>query len=269
MTALWPIRSMSLMKNYLIPVLLLLIGFSTPPRVFAERPFQVTETAIPTERGTYRVEAGLLLDRSSANEKKSQVGLNLRYGLIQNLEFDLEIPYLFAESNGQKKNKQGDILLNTKIRFIKGRAANPLSIAGQMIIKFPTAGESKTLGTSGVVDVGFLSIASKEFAPVTAHINFGYFFIGNPAGQDLSDQLRYALALEFSPDPASPMKLIGELYGRADTGSAPDAADVVVLAGGFSLKANQTFSLDSSVGYGLNSKSPDYLINIGLTYVFD
>ncbi len=260
---------MSFMKRYLGPIFLFLICFSMPDRVFAERPFQATETAIPTERGTYRVEAGLLLDRSSANEKKSQVGVNLRYGLIQNLEFNLEMPYLFAESNGQKKNKQGDVLLNTKIRFIKGRAANPLSIAGQMIIKFPTAGENKTLGTSGVVDVGFLSIASKEFAPVTAHINFGYFFIGNPPGQDLSDQLRYALALEFALDNASPMKLIGELYGRADTGSAPDADDVLILAAGFSLKANQTLSLDSSVGYGINSKSPDYLINIGATYLFD
>lgn len=260
---------MSLMKNPVIPALLFLafVPISTP--VFAERPFQVTETAIPTARGTYRIEGGFLLDRSASDKKKTQVGVNLRYGLIQNLEFDLEIPYLFSESNGQKKNKQGDIRLNTKIRFIKGRAANPLSIAGQMIIKFPTAGENKVLGTSGVVDVGFLAIASKEFTPVTAHINFGYFFIGNPAGQDLSDQLRYALALELAIEDASPIKLLGELYGRASTGSASDADDVMILAGGFSLKANHTLTLDTTVGYGLNSKSPDYLINMGATYIFD
>jgi len=256
------------MKNSVALFLLSLSLFSMPQPLWAERPFQSTETAIPTERGTYRVEGGLLLDRSSAERKMTQVGINLRYGLIQNLEFDLEMPYLFAESNGKKKNKQGDILLKTKIRFIKGRAANPLSIAGQMIIKFPTAGENKTLETSGVVDVGFLGIASKAFTPVTAHINFGYFFIGNPAGQDLSDQLRYALGLDLNLD-ASPIKLIGELYGRADTSSAPDTDDVIVLAGGFALQANQSLALDTTVGYGLNSKSPDYLINIGIAYTFD
>lgn len=261
---------MSLMKNPVTPVLFFLLFISIPTAVFAERPFQVTETAIPTERGTYRVEGGFLFDRSASDKKKTQIGVNLRYGLIQNLEFDLEIPYLFAESNGQKKNKQGDILLNTKIRFIKGRAANPLSIAGQMIIKFPTAGENKVLDTSGVVDVGFLAIASKEFTPVTAHINFGYFFIGNPAGQkDSSDQLRYALALELAIEDASPIKLLGELYGRANTGSASDDKDVMILAGGFSLKANRTLNLDTTIGYGLNSKSPDYLINMGATYTFD
>ncbi len=214
------------------------------------------------------MESGFLLNRTSAERKLTQVGLNLRYGLIQNLEFDLEMPYLFANANGKKKNKQGDVLLNTKIRFIKGRAANPLSIAGQMIIKFPTAGESKILETSGVVDVGFLAIASKAFTPVTAHINFGYFFIGNPPGEDRSDQLRYALALDLTLD-ASPIKLIGELYGRADTGSASDADDIVVVAGGFALQANQALALDTTVGYGINSKSPDYLINIGATYTFD
>lgn len=259
---------MSLMKNPAVPVLVFLFLFFTPTSVWAERPFQVTETAIPTERGTYRVEGGLLLERSSADKKKTQVGVNLRYGLIQNLEFDLEMPYVFAESNGKKKNKQGDILLKTKIRFIKGRAANPLSIAGQMIIKFPTAGENQVLETSGVVDVGFLAIASKTFTPVRAHINFGYFFIGNPAGEDRADQLRYALALDLTIDD-SPMKLIGELYGRAATGSASNADDVVVFAGGFSLQANHALALDTTVGYGLNSKSPDYLINIGATYTFD
>lgn len=270
LTALWAIRSMSFMKNFVAFILLVLVFSFIPMPVFAERPFQVTETAIPTERGTYRLETGLLLDRGSSNRKKSQVGVNLRYGLIQNLEFDLEVPYIFAEANGEKKNKQGDVLLKTKIRFIKGRAANPLSIAGQMVIKFPTAGENTILRTSGVVDVGFVAIASKTFSPVTAHINFGYFFIGNPAGgQERADQLRYALALELVLDEASPMKLIGELYGRTDTGSASKADDVVVLAGGFSLKANHALSLDTTVGYGLNSKSPDYLINLGLSYAFD
>lgn len=234
----------------------------------AERPFLTVETAIPTERGTYRIESGLVLKRISNRQKRTEFGVNLRYGLIQNLEFDLETPFLFVKDNDDSKNSIGDLLLKTKIRFIKGRAANPLSIAGQMVIKFPTAGEEDILKTTGVVDVGFVAIASKTFSPATAHINLGYYFIGNPAGKDLSDQVRYALGLESQVED-SPVKLIAELFGQSDTSSSSSTADTLVLMGGFALRTRKDLSFDTTVGFGLNDESPDYIINLGVVYSFD
>ena len=240
--------------------------FVSSSLVFAERPFLATERAFPTARGTYRLEGGLNYNRISSDSKKTISRLKLRYGLIQNLEFDLEIPFLFVDSDGKNKNRPGDVLLKTKIRFLKGRAANPLSIAGQMIIKFPTAGKSDVLDTSGVVDVGFLAIASKEFSPITTHINLGYFFIGNPAGKDLPDQIRYSLGLEAEMD-HTPIKAVGEITGRADLGSSPSDDQSIAMLG-FSLQTQRNLIFDTTVGFGLNKNSPDYVINGGATYFF-
>lgn len=253
-------------RLFLLFSLSLFLIFISGSVAFAERPFLATERAIPTERGTYRLEAGLNFNRISSDSKKTIVGVNLRYGLIQNLEFDLEIPYLFVDSGSKNKNRPGDILLNTKIRFLKGRAANPLSIAGQMIIKFPTARQSDVLNTSGVVDVGFLAIASKEFSPITTHINLGYLFVGNPAGKDLPDQVRYSLGLEAEMDNA-PIKAVGEITGRADLGSSPSNDQSLVLIG-FSLQTRRNLIFDTTVGFSLNKNSPDYVINSGATYFF-
>ncbi|MFQ5589124.1 MAG: hypothetical protein ACE5F7_09820, partial [Nitrospiria bacterium] len=227
------------MKIPFLKITTLFLLIFLPGQALAERPFLTIETAIPTEKDTYRIESGLVLNRLSARGKKTQLGLNIRYGLIQNLEFDLETPVLFLRGEGKSKNMLGDILLKTKIRFIKGRAANPLSIAGQMVIKFPAAGKEDfkedILKTSGVVDVGFVALASKTFVPATAHINLGYYFIGNPAGKDLSDQVRYALGLESEVE-GSPLKLIAELFGQSDTSSSSSTADTLVLMGGFALR---------------------------------
>ncbi len=259
------------MKNFSLKIALILVLLS-PLQSFAERPFLTVETAIPTERGTYRIESGLVLNRLSNKAKKTELGINLRYGLIQNLEFDLEVPVVFISDDGRRKNMLGDVLLKTKIRFIKGRAANPLSIAGQMVIKFPTAGKEnfkeEFLRTSGVVDVGFVAIASKTFAPTTAHINLGYYFIGNPAGEDLSDQIRYALGLESKVEGA-PVRLIGEFFGQSDTSSSSSTPDTMVLMGGFALQTRKDLTFDTTVGFGLNDESPDYIINIGVVYSFD
>jgi len=232
--------------------------------VLAQRPFLATEKAVPIERGTYRLEGGLNYNRISPEQKKTILGLNLRYGLIQNLEFNFEMPFLFVDSLSEDKKRSGDFRLNTKIRFLKGRAANPLSVAGQMIIKFPTAGKSKLLETSGVVDVGFLAIASKEFSPLTTHINLGYFFIGNPAGTNLPDQIRYTLGLEAAM-PDARINVIAEITGRADLGSSPSNDQALGLVG-FSIQIQEDLVFDTSVGFSLNQNSPDYVINSGLSY---
>lgn len=256
------ICSIGCVKRYPFFILFFSILFSSYS--FAERPFLTTETAIPTKRGTYRLEGGLAFSRLSENEKEAVLKGNLRYGLIHNLEFDLEIPYLFVETGGNNKNRPGDISLNTKIRFLKGRAASPLSVAGQMLIKFPTAGRKDDFKTSGVVDVGFRAIASKSFLPLTAHINLAYFFIGNPPNKVLPDQIRYALGIDFQTE-KTPLKFVAELFGREDLESG-NSDDQLTAMGGFSIQTQEDLFFDISAGFGLKKNSPDYILNGGATF---
>lgn len=235
--------------------------------VFAERPFLLTERAIPLERGNYKLETGLVLNRFSSDTRDTNLLVDVRYGLIQNLELDILLPYLFREEDQEHENQIGDILLRAKVRFLKGREANPLSIAGQLFLKLPSAGRDRFFGTTGEPDVGIVAIASKEFTPVTAHINFGYIFIGNPPLGDLPDQILYALGLELQTI-EEPLALIGEISGSTEIGNSASRG-ILTLLGGINYKFDKTVSVDASVGFGLTDDSPDYLVHLGFTYLFE
>jgi hypothetical protein len=248
---------------------LLILGFSLflPSWAAAERPFLFTESAVPAEKKIYRLETGLALNRFSSKDRQTILDASLRYGLIQNLELNIEVPYLFQENNGDHENQFGDILLKTKIRFIKGREANPLSVAGQMFIKVPSSGKDDFFGTTGKPDIGFIAIASKEFTPVVAHINFGYVFIGNPSFEDKQDHLRYSLGLEVKLE-EQVFSVVGEIFGSTEIGSTISNGLLGVLGGIAYRAAEPDILLDLSAGFGMTHDSPDYMINAGLTYSF-
>lgn len=239
-----------------------------PALTFAQRPFLATESAVPVDRGAYRLETGIAANRFSAGSRGMTFNASLRYGLIQNLEIDFELPYLFFEDKGNHVDHFGDVSLKTKVRFLKGRVANPLSLAGMLVIKFPSAGKQGVFRpeATGEADVGLWAIATKEFDLTTAHINFGYILIGNPAFEDREDQVRYSLGLEHGFWDSNSV-LFAELSG---TSEVDDAApnDTLVAAGGFSYEADMDLFIDASVGFGLTSDSPDYVISGGLTYYF-
>lgn len=263
-----PVTSNKQKKNtrvwdFLLALVLFLL---LPSMAAAERPFLFTEGAVPTDKRFYRFETGFVVNRFTSSTRQTILNTSLRYGLIQNLELNLEVPYLFLERGGEHENQIGDLLLKTKVRFIKGREANPLSIAGQMFIKFPTAGHDDFMGTTGEPDIGFIAIASKEFTPVVAHINFGYIFIGNPPLENLEDQLRYSLGLEIKVQEGI-FSVIGELFGSTEIGSTFSSGTLGLL-GGFVYYTEPGIILDLSAGFGMTDDSPDYMINVGLTYSF-
>ncbi|MFQ5949694.1 MAG: transporter [Nitrospiria bacterium] len=246
----------------------LLSLFSPLAVTFAQRPFLLTESAVPVEKGSYRFEAGFTRHRFGSGIRGTTLTVSLRYGLIQNLEIDLEVPYLFFKKRGGNTEDQfGDILLKTKVRFLKGRVANPLSIAGILEIKFPSADREPNFRpeTTGEADVGLWGIASKEFMQATAHINFGYILVGNPAFGNKPDQIRYAIGLENELWEGS-TTLFGELSGTNDVGSDAPSNDTLVVVGGFSYHADLDLDLDASAGFGLTDDSADYVISAGLTY---
>ncbi len=236
-----------------------------PVYAFAQRPFLVTESAVPIDRGAYRLETGVVANRYAPGSRGMTFNTSLRYGLIQNLEIDFELPYLFFEDKGRHVDHVGDILLKTKVRFLKGRVANPLSLAGMLVIKFPSAGKKDIFlpEATGEADVGLWAVATKEFDLTTAHINFGYILIGNPAFDDRADQIQYSLGLEHGYWDSNSV-LFGELSGSSDNDDSPN--DTLVAAVGFSYEVDLDLFLDASAGLGLTNDSPDYVFSGGLTY---
>jgi hypothetical protein len=193
----------------------------------------------------------------------------LTYGLLNNLNFKVQAPYVFVSGSGGTRGV-GDVTLRPKILFVKGREANPLSLAGEVVVKFPSCDESGAVSPvpacTGEADLGFMGIATKEFLPLTVHFNLGYTFVGNAPGQAYDNVISYALAFEYETIlPA--IAVVCELAG--ETNRDPTVAeDPLTVLLGVVYRVNRRVSLDSSLVTGLTSPSPDYGALLGVSYTF-
>jgi hypothetical protein len=231
----------------------------------AIRPFLTTETAIPVEPNRSLLEGGLKFERFGRQNRLYTLDAELRYGLITNLDFEVEVPYLFADRGANDESGLGDLHLKGKVRLLKGREANPLSLAGMIDVKFPSASRDKQFGT-GEADVGIIGIASKEFFPLTLHLNLGYIFVGNPTGQSLGNVVVYSLGAELQTI-LSGLKVVGELSGRSDRDD-PNATERLDILGGVAVGVTPALDIDLSLFFGLIKESPDYGISGGFAYRF-
>lgn len=241
----------------------------------AERPFVAAERGTMLDHGVSKLEVGVESARFSSQTTRYTIMTELTYGLLDHLNFEVEAPYFFVTGPGGTQGAIGDVTLRPKILFLKGREANPLSLAGELVLKFPSCDESGAAGTAnpsvnaactGETDLGLIGIATKEFLPVTVHLNIGYTFVGNPPGQTLDNVVSYALAFEYETVlPA--IVLVGELSG--ETNRNPGAGDnPLTMLVGVMYRVNRRMSLDSSLTAGLTSPSPDYGASLGVSYTF-
>ncbi len=241
-----------------------------PSFVFAGPPFIFTESAIPLEKGLYRVEGEGQFNKIPLGPRNSIFSLSFRYGLIHNLEIEAKLPYLFAQQGTKSRDKLGDLMLRTKVCFLKGREASPISVSGAMQVKVPTAPRNSLVNTTGESDVGFSLFTSKSIFPYTAHLNVGYTYIGNPPNGALSDRRDYSLGLEaVGPFPFLPypnLTLMGELFG-SDYISGGLSNDQWSSAIGASYPLQSEIILDGAVGFGLTTFAPDYTLHFRIRYL--
>lgn len=246
-----------------------LLGLIVVPSAHASRPFISSESAVPVERGKSRFEVGFLNENYDGKVDHYAVLGELTYGLINNMHFEVEVPYLFLRlQDGEDQDGLGDVKLKAKVRFVRGREANPLSMAGQVSVKIPSCDENKALNVecTGEPDVELTGIASKEFFPVNVDLNVGWVFVGNPAGQTLDDILKYSLAFDVQTM-FDALRVVAELSG--DTNRDPDAdTPVMSILGGLVYNLTVEFAMDAAVSAGLTKDSPDYGLTFGFSYLF-
>lgn len=245
-------------------------GMFTGGSARAERPFLAAERATTLEHGTSRVQFGLDAARFSSDTTRYMLKAELTSGLLANFDFRVEAPYLFTTGNGGTRGEVGDVAFRPKVLLLKGREANPLSVAGELVLKFPSCDEGSpaagvTPACTGEADIGVIAIATKEFQPITVHLNLGYTFVGNPPGRSLDDVVSYALAFEY--DTVLPaISIITELSG--ETSREPNADDLLNVLVGAVYQLNRRVVLDSSLAVGVSPPSPDYEAALGVSYTF-
>ncbi|HUK57044.1 MAG TPA: transporter [Nitrospiria bacterium] len=266
-------------RVFSLGLLTLLVLLQSRP-VLALMPYLDTESAVPVDRGKSRLDISLRDDRWNSDLSTYTLMTELSYGLINNLEFAVDAPYIFRNQKGPgDEDGLGDLTLKAKVRFIKGREANPVSIAGQLAVKFPSCDKDKALSPecTGEPDVGIRAIASKEFFPVTVDLNLGYVFIGNPANTSLNDILTYSLAFDYLTT-ADRVHVLGELAGETNrypkTSKFQSRLSAKTSAGPLSALVGLLYDLDPAMALtatwstGLTPASPDYSLSAGFRYQF-
>ena len=246
-----------------------LMSLVVVPSALALRPYLSTEDAVPVGRGITRIEIGFINERLSSHSYRYGLIGEMTHGLINNMDFEVEVPYLFITPD-EKDNESGfgDITLKSRIRFLKGREVNPLSIAGQFIVKLPLCDEDKelTMECKGEADVGGLAIASKEFFPVTVHLNLGFIIVGNPPGGKLDDVFKYSLAIDVQTR-YEPVRFVSELAGETHREPKADSDLLAVLAGWIYSMGVENF-VDFAISLGLTEETPDYSLTLGYSHHF-
>jgi hypothetical protein len=195
----------------------------------------------------------------------------MNYGLVGNLDVGMEVPLIFwRPDQGEGADMIGDVIIKTKLLFIKGREGNPISLTFQPFLKLPTADEEKYPPpfATGKPDIGFVLIGTRDLQPMMAHINLGYVLMtnpaGQPAGQEYDNVFLFKIALEYLADPQ--FELVGELTG--ETNKEPNADDAISILLGTRYRWENNITFDAGLALGLSNASPNYHPMVGITLKF-
>jgi hypothetical protein len=232
------------------------------PSAWGRQPL-TTQDAYPAPVHRVEFETGFHYVNYPGGDEAYRLDTELNYGLINNLDLGIEIPFIFYRPDqGDDLNEIGDIVVKSRLLFLKGREGNPISLTFQPFLKLPIADER--VGGSEEVDIGFVLIGTRDLYPILAHLNVGYVFVGNPPGASYDDVFLFRVALEYLADPK--LQLVGEL--TAETNRVPDADDAFAFLIGARYLWFQNVSLDTGLSVGLSDGSPDYRGMLGISINF-
>ena len=235
---------------------------------FAGRPLTIDD-ADPVAPRQFEFEAGeKFVSYPDCRHWDYPVGLT--YGLVSGVEVGLgfggqfETRSEFMHGTGSKniceESGIGDLAVSAKWQFAKESDYMPRQ-ALVPSVKFPTADKDNGLG-SGEIDCDLTWIASKSFTDkIGAHINAGYSWIGEPAGEDVGNILHYGLAVDYQA--SASVQLVGEVFSDRELHGGTDTA--VQYNAGFRWNPADGLILDMVGGSKISGDAPDFTVTAGLT----
>ncbi len=227
----------------------------------------ITDDTGTQGKGKFQLEVNGTYSRNSADgivEKVTDLGATLTYGLIDNLDISLGLPYqyLSVKADGISAHESGlsDVEINLKWRFYETEG---LSFALKPGVTLPTGDEDRGLG-AGRATYSLFFITTKELKPLTFHLNLGY--IRNESKFDEQKDIWHAsLASEIGL--AKDLRLVSnigiERTPEKDSGIHPAFFLVGLIYG-----VAENFDIDAGLKVGLNKAEADYQILAGITYRF-
>jgi hypothetical protein len=174
------------------------------------------------------------------------------YGLTDNLEISLAVPYLLGNDTVDGFE---DVAFGLKHRFFNEGKYGP-SLAYVLNASLPSGRNGLT--TDGRYGLGF--IISKRVGPVNGHLNF---FYEKPGTGKLEEELSFLAGLDFAA--AHNFKFLAELYMKKSHES--ENIDLIETRLGYRIQTTDFIYTTFGVGFDLKNRNPETRIIFTVTFL--
>jgi len=163
----------------------------------------------------------------------------------------------------QTEDGLGDLLLKGSFIVLPEQPVLP-EIAPYLKIKFPTADDSRGLGTGEFDETLGIDVSKRFFDRLFGYLSLSYTFIGSPAGEDLRNTFGWSVGAAYAV--LQPLSVFAFLEGS--TAISRGQADPLELRVGAEYKLTKALKLTGSVTRGLSDGSADWGVSAGLALRF-
>ncbi len=228
---------------------------------YATRPLYTADTVI-TPFTHIIIESGLLLQSQRDNSGFSEVITTARYGLNQNTELSLTLPYISRQAEGGNFDGLSNGTFNVKYNFFTG-GDGKVSTAYLLGVQLKSSDTGNGLNNNKS-DITNMLIYSHDIGFCTYLLNFGYTFDDEPAGQPENDFILYNAAIVKPMNGA--INFTGEIQYSKNTYTGDIFGETAV---GINWRVGPKLVLDTAIGCGLNENSSSSNFVFGATYNLD
>jgi len=201
----------------------------------------------------------------SVKSTGGQAAATLSYGIAENVDLVLSMPYLWGKSEvnaitAYDEKGIGDTVLETKWRLFE---KDKFSVALKPGISIPTGNDEKGLGAGRLGGHLFL-IASQELGSWAFHGNLGYI-----RNENKVDERRDIWHASFAAtwEAVKNLKLVADVgIERNPDDDAKD--DPAFLISGIIYSVNDNFDVDFGAKCGLTNSETDFSLLAGVTFRF-
>jgi len=191
--------------------------------------------------------------------KELDASAYLSYGLANNWDVGITLPYQFLDDSEGKVNGFSDMVIESKYRFWEEEKILP-SYAIYLDLKTDSGDEGKRLGT-GKKEYCINNIFTKNIKDNVYDLNLGYIFI-----EGRSDDV-FFYSFDIARDLTENLNLCAEVYGETVFRGDFDE-NVFIGALSLSYQINKILSVELGYGAGISKASPNYQISQKLTFSF-
>jgi hypothetical protein len=246
-------------KNRVWFLFLLTLCLGTPSSLFAARPL-LTEDTETVEKGSFEMELGFDFLREDNRDQYYLSSMQLKYGLIEKMEISGTIGYLWGDVHeGGHLDGWTDLFACLKYRLWEEGKTYP-AFALKPLLKLPTQTWRENT-ESRRADYALGAVVDKSFGKVNLFFDIFYYWIGDPAENDV---INTGMAAEYKFFEG--WSAVGEVR-YLDNFNTDRKDDPLFLNFGLKKEVSRVV-FDAAANVGLNNAAPNYGFSVGVTIPF-